>query len=198
MKTLIALVVAGILTASAGIAGVNDQMAEERYRAKYGRYSPAEERRQHASEEARGNTAIRCERKGCCHAAPQDTAAVQNMPDTRAVSDAAERFVAKWGRNPLEAEPSRVMAGSGVTAATVPSYSANDRRVHAGDAAARLEAKTGRTAQLPPAATQARVRNTELLAQASVTCEHECCAPTSIDGPDAHDRLSNRSRRNGE
>ena len=177
MKTVIALVVVGIVTASAGIAGVNDQMAEERYRAKYGRYSPVEEeRRKHATEEARRNTSIGCEREGCCHEASQHTAAAQNLPDTRAVSDAAERFIAKWGRNPFEAEPSRVMAGSGVTAATAPSYSASDRRVHAGEAAARLEAKTGRTAQLPPAATQARVRNTELLAQASVTCDHECCA----------------------
>jgi hypothetical protein len=175
MKTVIALVVAGILTASVGVAGVNDQMAEERYRAKYGRYSPAEERRQHASEEARRNTAIRCEREGCCHAASQDTAAAQNHSDTRTISDAAQRFMAKWGRNPFELEPSRVVAGSGATAATALSYSANDRSMHGSDAAARLQAKTGRTAQLPPAATQARMGDTELLAQA-VTCEHECCA----------------------
>ena len=176
MKTVTALLVAGILTASAGVAGIKDQMAEERYRAKYGRYSPAEEKRQHASEEARRNTSIGCETEGCCHAASQDTTAIQNLTDTRAVSDAAERFVAKWGRNPFESKPSRVIDASRVTAATAPSYSAGNRSVHGGDAAARLQAKTGRTAQLPPATTQAWVRDTELLAQASVTCEHECCA----------------------
>ena len=175
MKTVTALLVAGLFTASAGVAGVNDQMAEERYRTKYGRYSPVEERRQHASEEARRKTLMGCEREGCCHAASQDTAAAQNVPDTRTVSDAAERFISKWGRNPFEADPSRVMAGSGVTAATAPSYSANNPSVHAGDAAARLQAKTGRAAQLPTAATQAGVRDTELLAHASVTCDHECC-----------------------
>ena len=101
MKTVIALVVAGILTASVGVAGVNDQMAEERYRAKYGRYSPAEERRQHASEEARRNTAIGCAPEGCCRAASQDTAAAQNQTDTRTRSDAAERFIAKMGTEPI-------------------------------------------------------------------------------------------------
>ena len=176
MKTLTALLIAGIVTASAGVAGINDQMAEQRYRAKYGRYSPAEERRQHASEEARRNTAIGCATEGCCRAASQDTAAAQNQTDTRTRSDAAERFIAKWGRNPFESKTSRVMDASGVTAATAPSYSANDRSIHGGDAAARLQAKTGRTAQPPLGTTQARVRDTELLAQASVTCEHECCA----------------------
>lgn len=176
MRTVIALVVAGVVIASAGVAGVNDQMAEERYRAKYGRYSPAEERRQHASEEARRNTSIGCQTKDCCHAASQNTA--ENLPDTRTGSDATQRFIAKWGRNPFEAEPSRAMAASSVNAATAPSDSADNRSVHHGDAAARLQAKTGRTGQLDPAATQARsrVRNTELLAQASLTCEQECCA----------------------
>jgi hypothetical protein len=176
MKTVTALLLAGILTASAGVAGINHQMAEERYRAKYGRYSPAEERRQHASEGARRNTAIGCATEGCCRVASQDTAAGQNHTDTRTLSDAAERFIAKWGRKPFESKTSRVMDASSVTAATAPSYSANDRSVHGGDAAARLQAKTGRTAQLPPDTTQARVRDSELLAQASVTYEHECCA----------------------
>ena len=44
MKTAIVLF-AGVMTASAALAAMNDRMAEERYRAKYGRNTPAEEAR---------------------------------------------------------------------------------------------------------------------------------------------------------
>jgi hypothetical protein len=56
MKELLIFCVAGALTASAA----NDRMAEERYRAKYGRNTPAEEARQ------REQKAKRSSQKDCC------------------------------------------------------------------------------------------------------------------------------------
>jgi hypothetical protein len=56
MKALLTLCLAGALGASAA----NDRMAEERYRTKYGRSTPAEEARQ------REEKAKRTSQKDCC------------------------------------------------------------------------------------------------------------------------------------
>ena len=175
MKLLTTVLMAAALTVSAGLAGVTDQMAEERYRAKYGRYTPAEETRRQASLEARKNT-LSCDRDACCHAAAAKAASTGNVVNTTTASDVAERFRAKWGRNPSGMEPSRAAADPAVSAATEASYSAQNTSVHISDAAARFQAKTGRTTQINAAPTQVETRGAELLAQASFACEHECCA----------------------
>lgn len=45
MKALMMIAFAGAMLASVSVAGTNDQCAEERLKAKTGRYSPAEESR---------------------------------------------------------------------------------------------------------------------------------------------------------
>jgi hypothetical protein len=175
MKLLTTVLIAAALTVSAGLAGVTDQMAEERYRAKYGRYTPAEEKRPQSSLEARKNTPVSCDRDACCHAAPAKAALTGKVVKTTTASDVAERFRAKWGRNPSGMEPSRAAADPAVSAATEASYSAQNTSVYINDAAARFQAKTGRTTQINTAPTQVETRGAELLAQASFACEHECC-----------------------
>ena len=175
MKLLTTVLMAAALTVSAGLAGVTDQMAEERYRAKYGRYTPAEETRRQASLEARKNTPASCDRDACCHAAPAKAALRGNVVNTATASDVAERFRAKWGRNPSGMEPARAAADPAVSAATEASYSAQNTSVYISDAAARFQAKTGRTTQTNAAPAQVETRRAELLAQASFACQHECC-----------------------
>lgn len=126
MKLLTTVLMAAALTVSAGLAGVTDQMAEERYLVKYGRYTPVEETRRRASLEARKNTPVSCDRDACCHAAPAKAASTGNVVHTTTASDVAERFTAKWGRNPSGMEPSRAAADPAVRAATEASYSAQN------------------------------------------------------------------------
>lgn len=99
MKTLMTTLLAGAMTVSVMNAGVNDQSAEERYRAKYGRYTPAEEaRRANAEQVKRQATQRRCGDEGCCRHTPA-AYAERVSPGARPYADASERMKAKFGRS---------------------------------------------------------------------------------------------------
>jgi len=66
MKTMMILLFAGAMSGSAMLATTNDQWAEERMKAKTGRYSPAEEaRRQARARESNGQDQT-CKKQSCC------------------------------------------------------------------------------------------------------------------------------------
>lgn len=82
----------GVVFAIAASAASNDQLAEERYRMKYGRYTPAEEARREAVAAGRKDT-VEYVGQACCRHMPHDTAL--------AVKPSANEawFRAKFGRN---------------------------------------------------------------------------------------------------
>ena len=75
MKTMMILLFAGAMSASASLATTNDQWAEERLKAKTGRYSPVEEaRRQTLARKSDGHGET-CKKQNCCrhqHASAKD------------------------------------------------------------------------------------------------------------------------------
>ena len=82
----------GVVFAVAAFAASNDQFAEERYRMKYGRYTPAEEARRKAVA-AEKNDAVEYVGQACCRHMPHDTALAMKP----SANDAW--FRAKFGRN---------------------------------------------------------------------------------------------------
>ena len=74
MKTMMILLFAGAMSSSAMLASTNDQWAEERMKAKTGRYSPAEEARREARARESEDQDHTCKKQSCCrhqHASAQ-------------------------------------------------------------------------------------------------------------------------------
>lgn len=66
MKTMMILLFAGAMSSSAMLASTNDQWAEERMKAKTGRYSPAEEARREARARESEDQDHTCKKQSCC------------------------------------------------------------------------------------------------------------------------------------
>ena len=66
MKTMMSLLFAGAMSGSAMLATTNDQWAEERMKAKTGRYSPAEEVRREARARESDGQDQTCKKQSCC------------------------------------------------------------------------------------------------------------------------------------
>ena len=84
MKTMMILLFAGAMSGSAMLATTNDQWAEERMKAKTGRYSPAEEARREALVRKSDSQDQTCKKQSCCrhqHASAQ-TKRSTNSADT--------------------------------------------------------------------------------------------------------------------
>ncbi len=105
MKTAI-VVFAGAMFASMAMATVSDQSSEERYRAKYGRYTPAQESRLKDVQAASAVTATEPAGPVCCRSWHRhDRLVVSTSISTdrfrnavTATSSEEARFVAKYGR----------------------------------------------------------------------------------------------------
>jgi hypothetical protein len=163
MRTMVTFVAAAAMFACAGIAGATDNTAEERFRLKYGRYTPAEEARQSAVEEARKN-ALGCGREDCCHKQHAHTTANAAVVSPR--STAEERFRAKWGRT-TAAEEARLTDASRTDPMEFASTAA-PHAAHVDDVAAKMQEKLGRRPEANGPAPQ-------LLAAAPVKCALACC-----------------------
>ena len=66
MKSVISVLIAGAMLASVSMAAANDQWAEERLKAKTGRYSPAEEARRADVSRAAKHNDEECAQHACC------------------------------------------------------------------------------------------------------------------------------------
>ena len=168
MNTLLTLLLAGALAAS-GTSGVNDPMAEERYRAKYGRYTPAEEARRQAAELAKRNTAPCCGHEGCCVRARKEMTVRTQVVYRGIGPQFAERFKAKYGRSPVDEATHAFGATTQIDAKT--------RRTGIEDeSATRLQIKTGRSVKIAAVDTRTGARKGALVASALKHCEQECCS----------------------
>lgn len=95
MKTMMTLLFVGAMSTSALLATTNGQWAEERMKAKMGRYSPAEEARREAITRMSSAHDEACNMQSCCR--HQHASAQANQ--TGASSKAAGTLLAsKWGR----------------------------------------------------------------------------------------------------
>ncbi len=95
MKTMMTLLFVGAMSTSALLATTNGQWAEERMKAKMGRYSPAEEARREAIARKSSAHDEACNMQSCCR--QQHASAQANQ--TSASSKAAGTLLAsKWGR----------------------------------------------------------------------------------------------------
>ena len=159
MKTLMTMLVAGAMLASAAHANSADPMADERFRAKYGRYTPAEETRRHAVEQAK-QEANSCEH-GCCEQTPGSKA------DT--ASKAEEN---QWATEYVRAKLGRT--AENLTSSTV---ARNRVPVTRNDGAERLNAKLGITPEgVFPHPQQPKANTQQLLAAVrAMMCEMPCC-----------------------
>jgi len=164
----------GIMVASAALAGTHDPMAEERYRMKYGRYTPAEEARRAARPE------VNHEAGACCRTMHGSSTSALVGSDA---SGQGARFAAKFGRIPPQAEARTRVVEADLAAHVMKCVEIGQcARVHTAataaivtsaptDAQLRLRAKYGVTAPSQPAR-QERL----LVASADMGgCEHECC-----------------------
>lgn len=153
MKTLMTLLAAGAMLASAAQALGTDPTVEERFRAKYGRYSLAEEVRRKAIAEAKHHRMV-CDGESCCHHDGARTAAPAQ--DNR------------WSKDYLGAQLGRTAEATnfGTTLA--------GRVVHKSDTAQRLHAKLG-IAPANLATDSRRPKTTELRATAQLMCDLPCC-----------------------
>ena len=182
MKTAIVLF-AGVMTASAAFAGINHEMAEERYRAKYGRNTPAEEARKRSNITDTTKNLM----QDCCWA--MHGAAASSSPVLSNGSAHEAHFRAKYGRS-TPREEMRQKAETKEIALHMKKCAAVGQcpRVHGltaqtstglatpapNDVELRLRAKYGRSAAI-----QARQAVNEQPRQVAVVdlnhCEHGCC-----------------------
>ena len=171
--------------ASAAFAGVNDSFAEERYRIKYGRNTPAEEFRQ-AAEKAEPTTVTSYAGHDCCWQIQQQAAHAARIPLNS--SGVEERFRAKYGRSSPSAETlereaeertaeclSRCaeLGQCGFMHIATADSSATSENVS--DSEARFQAKYGRNT---PAEEQRRAVREERSFDRSadrMPCEEQCC-----------------------
>jgi hypothetical protein len=174
MKTAIVFF-AGALFTSAAFGAASDSSAEQRYRIKYGRNTPAEEARQKA-----GN---RDTMTGCCHS--------MEGPALTGGTAAEERFRMKTGRH-TSAEEARLSAVMELAAAHLrkcvqlghcPLPQAHSAAIPAPGAAPagleeRFRMKYGRHTPAEEARQASRDRvaaDRPLMASAAPACDHECC-----------------------
>lgn len=156
-----------LFTAALAFASANDRLAEERYKAKYGRYSPAEEARRKAAKET---VSVACCRHTTATPAPVATAA-----DTRHKA----KYGTTFGKAPA-AEPAETIMTCGDT----PEPEVYNSRVHAcckRDAAkpapvvtaadARHKAKYGTTFGRAPVAEPAET----MMTCGDEAAGHACC-----------------------
>jgi hypothetical protein len=177
MRTTIVLLTGAMLSLTA--FGSNDPFAEERYRMKYGRYTPAEEARQKTVREARAKTAAAVEVAMCCrymNGSHQNVAVSDTFTETH--------FRTKYGRSTPAAE-ARQRAAAEETAAHV-------RRCEEIGKCALMQAGARGAETSAPAAPESWMQawfrtkygrslpvqtgEPKLFASADRTsCEHECC-----------------------
>ena len=175
MKSTIILLTGIVVGATAFAA--TDAMAEERYRIKYGRYTPAEEARRATRTEVSQDTA-----GACCRTHPSIAAVMTDAPGQEA------RFAAKYGRLTPQAEARKRRSDAGLAAHVKECVEIGQcSRMHGAtavkavapsgqtDADLRLRAKYGQTA--PTHVRQdASSQERQLIASTQTGgCEHECC-----------------------
>ena len=158
MKTMIA-VLAGTMLTSAAFAAAGDSFAEERFRIKYGRPSPAAEARQ-----SQATNHMKCMENGRCQHMSHGTAAVATA--SAPSNDAAERFRAKYGRLPgaeVRSTETRLAADRGARAVVAQNQIDNNE--------ARFRAKFGRSTPV-----REKLQGEELLLASTtpMTCEMAC------------------------
>jgi hypothetical protein len=172
-----AIIFAGIMVASVAFAGTNDPMAEDRYRSKYGRYTPAEEARKAARLEVKADAA-----PPCCHPAE----AMRSRTVTWSEQEA--RFAAKYGRpapsvaagdqaarNELAAHTEKCIALGHCARSHSTITKAPAVTTQPGESDLRFQAKYG---VAPPSVARRAVRSQEPLAAAAnagAGCQLECC-----------------------
>jgi hypothetical protein len=96
MKTMMSFLIAGAMLASVSMATSNDQWAEERLKAKTGRYSPAEEARRADVFHAAKHNDEECAQHACCRR-EHESAADRNAAVGSTWTD--ELLRAKYGRD---------------------------------------------------------------------------------------------------
>lgn len=99
MKTMMTVFAFAAMFGSTVQATTNDSMAEERFKVKYGRYSPTEERRQKFFSEAKVTMAD-CEGMSCCRHMPATTMTVTRSLGSAVSDGAAARLQVKLGLTP--------------------------------------------------------------------------------------------------
>ena len=153
MKTAM-VVFAGAMFTSMAMAAVSDQFSEERYRAKYGRYTPAQESRLKDMQAASAVTATEPAGPACCRSwHRQDRLVVSTSISS------GTRFRAKYGRSlAIDERDRRSVEVPPKTEASNPVTTTSNEE-------ARFVAKYGRSRSLPDLATGID----------SASCEHACC-----------------------
>ena len=184
MKTAMILF-AGTVIASALFAEASDPFAEERYRMKYGQYTPAEQERRMLAREAQQNGATEYVGQACCRHMPSGVGAVSTQD--LAVEG---RHRAKFGRNTpaFEARQKAVQAavadhvgkcaGLGRCPLVRAHATADPPAIATSDTEMRLRMKLGRS--LPaqerrPAAPRVPEDRRLLASTAHSPCEEPCC-----------------------
>lgn len=176
MKTS-AILLTGFVIASAAMSAPNDKMAEQRYRMKYGRPSPAEEARK-ATRTSDNEYAP----QACCrtlHASPVSTALAADRSGQEA------RYLVKFGRlTPLaeaRKQKSELELAAHIQNCVELGKCARMRPVEAGtalvptDTERRLQAKYGITPTAPRRGETPKHEH-DLVASVDLGgCDHECC-----------------------
>ena len=171
MKTA-TVVFAGAMFASMVMAAVSDQSSEERYRAKYGRYTPAQKSRVRDVQAASAATATEPAGPVCCRSWHRhDRLVVSTSIST------GDRFRAKYGRSLAVEERDRRSAEEhlavhrgkcleiGQCSLMSPKTEASNAVTATSSEEARFVAKYGRIRSVPDPATGI----------GSAPCEHTCC-----------------------
>jgi hypothetical protein len=162
------LFTAAILTYTASGA-VNDSGAEERFRMKYGRNTPAGEARARAVSKVSPN----CQ-QGCCQ--HMNNEFTINLPAGGNDAGAEERFRAKWGRN----TPSSEAAASAAHAKTTVPTDLLAARNNDSGAEERFRMKFGRNTPFEERrqaiARSATTDRVMVAAADRAACDPDCCA----------------------
>lgn len=184
MKTAMVLF-AGVVIATTALAAQGDPMAEERYRMKYGRYTPAEEARQKAAK-ARAADVTEYVGQSCCRHMKHENSAEKVTPNS-ASSEA--HFKMKYGRATPGAE-ARAKAAEEQVATHIRKCAELDRcplvavknatsstNVAVSNSEAWFRAKYGRSApsEERKAATPAKDERLLVAATNPAPCEMDCC-----------------------
>jgi hypothetical protein len=184
MKTAMFLF-AGVMISTTALATQGDPMAEERYRMKYGRYTPAEEARQKAAKE-RSADATAYVGQSCCRHMKHETTVERvtlnsasteayfkmkygrSIPGAEAREKAAEEQVAMHIRKCAELDRCPLVAVENAT---------SSRNVAASNSDAWFRAKYGRSVPSVERKVATLAKDERLLVAAAnpVPCEMECC-----------------------
>ena len=176
---------AGVMIATTALVAQGDPMAEERYRMKYGRYTPAEEARQKAAKE-RAADATEYVGQSCCRHMKHENSGEKVTPNSASTE---AYFKMKYGRSVPGAEAREKAAAEQVATHIRKCVELNrcplvavinatpSRNVAVSNSEAWFQAKFGRKA--PSGERRAAIAAKEdqpLVAAANpVPCEMECC-----------------------